>query len=74
MADGLFTGTHSAFDAETKALRARVAELEGALRFYAEGHWPEDYPGGVLYAADGDEHANCLDYGDKARAALEAKP
>jgi hypothetical protein len=78
MGDQLFTGYPSTFEAEcaelraeNAALRARVEALEAALRFYADGTWPEDYPGGVLYAEEGDEHANCLDYGDQARAALQ---
>ena len=52
-----------------KAL-ARVAVLEEALAFYADGEWPEDYPGGVLYDPDGGDEKTFLDYGDKARAAL----
>jgi hypothetical protein len=60
-------------------LEKRLAKAVGALRFYAEGEWPEDYPGGVLYAAgdDADGFKSHLDYGDKARttlAELEAKP
>jgi hypothetical protein len=54
---------------ESEALLEKAVE---ALRFYAEGEWPEDYPGGVLYAAGDDtpEFKTHLDYGDKARTTL----
>jgi hypothetical protein len=54
---------------ESEALLAKAVE---ALRFYAESEWPEDYPGGVLYAAgdDAPEFKTHLDYGDKARTTL----
>jgi hypothetical protein len=51
--------------AEYEALRARVAELEEALRFYAEGNWSDGYPGGVQI------DDNTLDFGGVARAALK---
>jgi len=61
------------------AAESKLAKAVEVLRFYAEGEWPEDYPGGVLYAAgdDADGFKSHLDYGDKARttlAELEAKP
>jgi hypothetical protein len=59
---------------DNEALRERVAELEAVLGFYADGDWKENYPGGILYTEDGDDHANSLDYGDKARAALQTSP
>lgn len=46
-----------------------VLALVEALRFYAEGHWSDDYPGGVKYDVYGVTH---LDYGNKATAALAA--
>ena len=46
---------------------ARFAKAVKALRFYAEGKWPEDYPGGVLHDVDGVTH---IDYGHKATATL----
>jgi hypothetical protein len=42
---------------------AREAKLIEALRFYADGEWQDNYPGGVY--RDG-----CLDYGDKARTII----
>jgi hypothetical protein len=47
--------------------KARLAKAVEALRFYAEGKWPEDYPGGVLHDVDGVTH---IDYGHKATAML----
>ena len=53
---------------------AKLAQALEALRFYAKGEWPGDYPGGVLYAAGDDTlgFKSHLDYGDKARATLTA--
>jgi DNA repair exonuclease SbcCD ATPase subunit len=48
-------------------VQARNAKAVEALRFYAEGEWPEDYPGGVLFKVDGVTH---IDYGHKATAML----
>lgn len=54
---------------ESEALLAKAVD---GLRFYAEGEWLEDYPGGVLYAAGDDtsEFKTHLDYGDKARSTI----
>ena len=51
---------------------AELAKAMEGLRFYAEGEWLEDYPGGVLYAVgDGTpEFKTHLDYGDKARTII----
>ena len=55
-----------------KELEAKLAKAVEALYFYADGEWPQDYPGGVLYASGDDtpEFKTHLDYGDKARATL----
>ena len=62
-----------------EALADRIEELEAklvkaieALRFYAEGEWPGDYPGGVLFAAGDDtpEFKTHIDYGYKARTTI----
>ena len=50
-----------------EALTAKLAKAVEGLRFYAEGRWPEDYPGGVLHDVDGVTH---IDYGHKATATL----
>lgn len=52
---------------EAKTLRKRVEKLEKALRFYAEGYWPDGYPGGVM-ESKGD---TIIDTGETARWALE---
>jgi len=46
--------------------------LREALRFYAEGNWHGDYPGGVSYCGptDAADFPTHLDYGNRARAAL----
>jgi hypothetical protein len=51
---------------------ANLAKAVEALEFYADGEWPQDYPGGVLYASGDDtpEFKTHLDYGDKARTTL----
>jgi hypothetical protein len=51
---------------------AKLAKAVEALEFYADGEWPQDYPGGVLYASGDDptEFKAYLDYGDKARTTL----
>ena len=53
-------------------LEAKLAQAMEALGFYADGEWPQDYPGGVLYASGDDtpEFKTHLDYGDKARTTL----
>ena len=53
-------------------LEVNLAKAVEALRFYAEGEWPQDYPGGVLYASGDDtpELKTHLDYGDKASTTL----
>lgn len=55
-----------------EGLEAKLAKAVNVLRFYAEGEWAEDYPGGVLYAAGDDtsEFKTHLDYGDLARTTL----
>ena len=67
--------TIDAYWARVKTCEELEAKLEKAvegLRFYAEGEWLENYPGGVLYAAGDDtpEFKTHLDYGDKARTTL----
>ena len=57
-----------------KKLTDRVAELEAALRFYAESKWNDNYPGGISYKTDNTPFrldGVCLDMGDRARAALD---
>lgn len=53
-------------------LEAKLVKAMEALEFYADGEWPQDYPGGVLYASGDDtpEFKTHLDYGDKARTTL----
>jgi hypothetical protein len=53
-------------------LEANLAKAMKTLEFYADGEWPQDYPGGVLYASGDDttEFKTHLDYGDKARTTL----
>ena len=53
-------------------LKAKLAQAMEDLWFYADGEWPQDYPGGVLYASGDDtpEFKTHLDYGDKARTTL----
>ena len=59
-------------EAYAEELEAKLAKAVEALYFYADGEWPQDYPGGVLYASDDDtpEFKTHLDYGDKALATL----
>jgi hypothetical protein len=54
-------------EAYAEELEAKLAKAVEGLRFYAEGRWPEDYPGGVLHDVDGVTH---IDYGHKATATL----
>jgi hypothetical protein len=56
-----------------KELEAKLAKAVEALEFYADGEWPQHYPGGVLYVFGGPapEFKTHLDYGDKARATIE---
>jgi hypothetical protein len=55
-----------------KELEAKLAKAMKTLEFYADGEWPQDYPGGVLYASGDDtpEFKTHLDYGDKARTTI----
>jgi hypothetical protein len=57
---------------EIAELRAKLAKAMKTLEFYADGEWPQDYPGGVLYASGDDtpEFKTHLDYGDKARTTI----
>ena len=57
---------------EIADLKDKLAKALEALRFYAEGEWPKDYPGGVLFAAGDDtpEFKTHIDYGYKARATI----
>jgi hypothetical protein len=63
-----------AYDAQLKA-EAERDRLREALRFYAEGNWHGDYPGGVIYCGptDAADFPTHLDYGNRARAALASK-
>ena len=59
-------------EAYAEELEAKLAKAVEALRFYAQGEWPGDYPGGVLFAAGDDtpEFKTHIDYGYKARTTL----
>ncbi len=67
MAEPILAEVYAAECAYRKEAEARLAKAVEALRFYAEGKWPEDYPGGVLHDVDGVTH---IDYGHKATALL----
>jgi hypothetical protein len=58
---------HLAWKLEAEATQANLIKAVEALRFYAEGEWPEDYPGGVLHDVDGVTH---IDYGHRATTTL----
>jgi hypothetical protein len=70
----LKAATDDANEAETYVaeMEAKLANAMKTLEFYADGEWPQDYPGGVLYASGDDtpEFKTHLDYGDKARTTL----
>ena len=57
---------------ENERLRARVAELEEALKFYAWSHsWKST---SVYMCGHNSDSRATIDGGAKARAALEVKP
>jgi hypothetical protein len=70
----LKAATDDANEAETYVaeMEAKLEKAMKTLEFYADGEWPQDYPGGVLYASGDDtpEFKTHLDYGDKARTTL----
>ena len=56
------------------AFKARVAELEKALRFYAGPQAPYDEEIETLDYADGSSRTKLIPFGERARAALRQEP
>jgi hypothetical protein len=61
-----------AAEAKLSKSEALLAKAMEALKFYADGEWPQHYPGDVFYVFGGPapEFKTHLDYGDKARTTI----